>query len=87
MAATKDVTLIAGRDLAIEAAQESHNETHEKRTTQSGVFGSGGVGFTLGSRMNSSDQQTEATTAAKSTVGSVEGNVAACRREIPAGRQ
>ncbi|MDQ5918544.1 MAG: filamentous hemagglutinin, partial [Pseudomonadota bacterium] len=75
VAATKDVTLIAGRDLAIEAAQESHNETHEKRTTQSGVFGSGGVGFTLGSRMNSSDQQTEATTAAKSTVGSVEGNV------------
>ncbi|MBK9447778.1 MAG: hemagglutinin repeat-containing protein, partial [Betaproteobacteria bacterium] len=75
VAATKDVTLIAGRDIAIEAAQESHNETHEKRTTQSGVFGSGGVGFTLGSRMNSSDQQAEATTAAKSTVGSVEGNV------------
>ncbi|MBK9445200.1 MAG: hemagglutinin repeat-containing protein [Betaproteobacteria bacterium] len=75
VAATNDATLIAGRDIAIEAAQESHNETHEKRTTQSGVFGSGGVGFTLGSRMNSSDQQTEATTAAKSTVGSVEGNV------------
>ncbi|MBK9445234.1 MAG: hemagglutinin repeat-containing protein [Betaproteobacteria bacterium] len=75
VAATNDATLIAGRNMAIEAAQESHNETHEKRTTQSGVFGSGGVGFTLGSRMNSSDQQTEATTAAKSTVGSVEGNV------------
>ncbi|MDQ5902951.1 MAG: filamentous hemagglutinin, partial [Pseudomonadota bacterium] len=75
VAATKDATLIAGRDLTIEVATEAHSETHEKRTAQSGVFGSGGVGFTLGSRMNSSDQQIEATTAAKSTVGSVEGNV------------
>jgi filamentous hemagglutinin len=75
VAATKDATLIAGRNLAIEAVTETHSETHEKRTAQRGVFGSGGVGFTLGSRMSSSDQQTEASTAAKSTVGSVEGNV------------
>lgn len=75
VAATNDATLIAGRNLNIEAATETHGETHEKRTTQSGVFGSGGVGFTIGSRMNGSNQQTDATTAAKSTVGSVEGNV------------
>ena len=75
VAATHDTALIAGRNLSIEAAAESHNETHYSKTKQSGVFGSGGVGFTLGSKQNSTDQQSEATTAAKSTVGSIEGNV------------
>lgn len=75
VAATHDTALIAGRNLSIEAAAESHTETHYSKTKQSGVFGSGGVGFTIGSKQNSTDQQSEATTAAKSTVGSVEGNV------------
>ena len=75
VAATDKATLIAGRNLTIEAATETHSETHEKRTAQSGIFSSGGVGFTLGSRMNSNDQTTDATTAAKSTVGSTDGNV------------
>ena len=73
--ATNDTTLIATGNLSIEAAAESHNETHFSKTKQSGVFSSGGVGFTIGSKQNSTDQQTDATTAAKSTIGSTDGNV------------
>ncbi|MBK7355128.1 filamentous hemagglutinin N-terminal domain-containing protein [Propionivibrio sp.] len=73
--ATKDTTLSAGRDLALEAATQTHNETHYSKTKQSGVFGSGGIGFTIGSRQNSTDQKTDATLAAQSTVGSTAGNV------------
>ncbi|MBK9446254.1 MAG: hypothetical protein IPO00_09250 [Betaproteobacteria bacterium] len=65
--------LIARRDIAIEAATGNHNETHRKANA-SGVFSTGGVGFTLGSRKNSSDQD-RCHAAAKSTVGSTEGNV------------
>ena len=73
--ATNDATLIATRNLSIEAASETHNETHFSKTKQSGVFSSGGVGFTIGSKQNSTDQQTDASTAAKSTIGSTDGNV------------
>jgi filamentous hemagglutinin len=73
--ATNDTTIAAGRNLTIEAATETHSETREKSTKQSGVFGSGGVGFTIGSKQQSTDQKTDATLAAKSTVGSTDGNV------------
>ena len=54
---TNETALTAGRNLAIESVTENHAETHYKKTKQSGVFGSGGVGFTLGSKMLSTDQQ------------------------------
>ena len=67
--------LIAQRNLAIEAAQETHNESHFKEDKESGIFGSGGVGFTIGSRQQSVDQQYSATTAVTSTLGSIAGSV------------
>ena len=73
--ATGDLTAVAGRALTLEAATETHAETHYQKTTQSGLFSSGGFGFTIGSKMLSTDQQSTRTTAAASTVGSVEGNV------------
>ena len=69
------VDLSAGRDLSVTAATETRKETHYSKTKQSGLFSSGGVGFTIGSRMNSTDQKSESTSAAKSTVGSLEGTV------------
>lgn len=75
IAATQDATLVAGRDLNIEAATETHTETHVTQFKKSGVFSSGSFGVTLGSMQNSTDQQLDSTTAAKSTIGSVEGNV------------
>lgn len=73
--ATNDTTLIAGSKLSVEAAHETHNESHFTETKQSGLFSSGGIGFTLGSKQQSTDQKSEASTAGKSTIGSTDGNV------------
>ncbi len=73
--ATHDTALSAGRNLTIEAATETHGESHTRSTKQSGVFSSGGAGFTIGSQSLSTDQKTDATTVVKSTIGSIDGNV------------
>ncbi len=70
-----DLTAVAGHDLTIESATETHAETHFYKEKESGLFGSGGIGVTIGSRMLSTDQRSTATTAVGSTLGSVEGNV------------
>ena len=67
--------LVAQRNLTIESAQETHNESHFKEDKEFGIFSSGGVGFTIGSRQLSVDQQASGTTALASTVGSTAGNV------------
>ena len=67
--------VIAQRNLSIESAQETRHESHFKEDKESGIFSSGGVGFTIGSRQLSVDQQYSATTAVASTVGSTAGNV------------
>ncbi|KOC19023.1 hypothetical protein GL58_25825 [Comamonas testosteroni] len=69
-------TLQAGRDVTIAAAQETSSEQHYRKETKSGIFGGGGgIGLTIGSRMQSADQTGTHTTAAASTVGSVGGDV------------
>ncbi|RDI15633.1 hemagglutinin repeat-containing protein, partial [Comamonas sp. AG1104] len=69
-------TLQAGRDVTIAAAQETSSEQHYRKETKSGIFGGGGgIGFTIGSRMQSADQTGTHTTAAASTVGSIGGDV------------
>jgi len=73
--ATGDTTVLAGHDITIEAATEQHDETHFKEKTKSGLMSSGGIGFTIGTRMQSTDQNTDGNTAAASTIGSTEGNV------------
>ncbi len=75
LVATGDLTARAGRDLTLDTAQETHSETHYKKTKESGVFSNGGASVTLGQRMQSTDQQTQTTTAAASTLGSLEGNL------------
>ena len=73
--ATHDTALSAGRNLTIEAATETHGESHTRSTKQSGVFSSGGAGVMIGSQSLSTDQKTDATTVVKSTIGSIDGNV------------
>ncbi|MDI6748509.1 MAG: hemagglutinin repeat-containing protein, partial [Rhodocyclaceae bacterium] len=73
--ASGDATLLAGQNITLEAATNTSAETHFREQKKSGVFSSGGIGITLGSRMNSSDRQSEATLAAKSTVGSLAGDI------------
>ncbi len=75
IAATNDATLNAQRDINIESATASSSETHFREETRSGLMGSGGVGFMVGSRKQSEDDRNTQTTAVASTVGSTNGNV------------
>ncbi len=73
---TEGTTLIAKHDVNIEAATDSTTERHLREEKKSGLFSSGGIGFTIGTQQQSQDNQDARTTAAASTVGSTNGNVA-----------
>lgn len=68
-------TLTAGNDLNITAAQNTHSSTHFEQTKESGLMGTGGFGFMIGSKQNSTDADQTNTTNAASNVGSLNGNV------------
>lgn len=67
--------LAAKNDVNIEAAVDTTREEHLRAEKKSGLFSGGGIGVTLGSRKQSTDTDTQATTAAASTVGAVQGDV------------
>ncbi|WP_233176983.1 hemagglutinin repeat-containing protein [Ralstonia sp. ASV6] len=73
---TDGTTLIAKHDVNIEAASDSTTERHFREEKKTGLFGSGGIGFTIGTQQQSQDNQDARTSAAASTVGSTNGNVA-----------
>ena len=73
-ASTKETALSAGRNISIHAAEETNKEIHKKQVKKSGLIGSG-LGFTIGSEKKKDSYDTEETTQAGSTVGSVKGNV------------
>ena len=73
-ASTKETTLSAGRNISINAAEETDKEIHKKQVKKSGLIGSG-LGFTIGSEKKKDGYDTEETMQAGSTVGSVKGNV------------
>ncbi|MEG3062484.1 MAG: hemagglutinin repeat-containing protein, partial [Comamonas sp.] len=72
--------LEAKGNVSILAAPETSSQQSHHQSKRSGVFGSGGLGVTLGSQSQSTDQRVTRTASAPSTVGSVLGNV-----EITAG--
>lgn len=68
--------LQAGRNVNIAAVEETSSEQHIRKSTSSGFLGGGGgIGVTIGSRMQSTDQASTSAAAAGSTVGSVNGDV------------
>ncbi len=73
-ASTKETALSAGRNISINAAEETDKEIHKKQVKKSGLIGSG-LGFTIGSEKKKDGYDTEETMQAGSTVGSVKGNV------------
>ena len=73
-ASTKETALSAGRNISIHAAEETDKEIHKKQVKKSGLIGSG-LGFTIGSEKKKDSYDTEETTQAGSTVGSIKGNV------------
>ena len=72
--------LEAKGNVSILTAPETSSQQSHHQSKRSGVFGSGGLGVTLGSQSQSTDQRVTRTASAPSTVGSVLGNV-----EITAG--
>ncbi|WP_260300894.1 hemagglutinin repeat-containing protein [Xanthomonas arboricola] len=72
---TGDVTLAAGNNLTLETAQNTHSEVHDKVTTKSGLFGSGGIGVTLGKQKVTTGADIDQITHTGTTVGSLEGDV------------
>jgi filamentous hemagglutinin len=66
--ADEDVVLAAQRDMQIEAAQNTQSGSDFNETKKSGLFGSGGIGFTIGKQQQSLDAQNQQTTAAASDV-------------------
>ena len=71
---TKETALSAGRNISINAAEETDKEIHKKQVKKRGLIGSG-LGFTIGSEKKKDSYDTEKTTQAGSTVGSIKGNV------------
>jgi len=68
-------SLIAHNNLNINAGTNTHQEDHYRYTKKSGLLTGGGIGVTIGTQMVSQDEEGLATTAAVSTVGSLEGDV------------
>lgn len=81
---TGDVTLQAGNNVDIVAATESESRYLLEEKKKSGLMGSGGIGFTIGSNSQRREVQDDATTHSQSfsTVGSTGGSVS-----ITAGNQ
>ncbi|MCK6906791.1 hemagglutinin repeat-containing protein [Enterobacter roggenkampii] len=79
-----DVKLKAGNSVDIVAATNSDTSWRFKEEKKSGLMGSGGIGFTIGSSKSTHDLREKGTTQSQSfsTVGSTGGNVA-----ISAGNQ
>lgn len=72
---THDVSLEAANDIAIQAAAQTFDESHAQETSKSGVFSSGGAGFTVGSQKLATTNDTKQVVNLGSTVGSLEGDV------------
>ncbi|WP_449545990.1 polymorphic toxin type 25 domain-containing protein [Lelliottia amnigena] len=79
-----EVGLNAGNNVDIVAATNSNTDWRFKETKKSGLMGTGGIGFTIGSSKSTHDLRESGTTQSQSfsTVGSTGGNVA-----ITAGNQ
>ncbi|WP_368543625.1 two-partner secretion domain-containing protein [Enterobacter soli] len=69
-----DVALRAGNDLTLTSMGGRNNETHLREEKKSGLMSSGGIGFTVGSRKETTDQASQALAGQGSMVGSLNGD-------------
>lgn len=82
--AERDVSLAANNHVDVLAATSTDTSWRFKETKKSGLMGTGGIGFTIGSSKTSHDRREAGTTQSQSasTIGSTAGNVS-----ITAGKQ
>ncbi|WP_377707010.1 hemagglutinin repeat-containing protein [Pseudomonas protegens] len=72
---THSTSLVAGRNVEIDSATETSEESHSTSKKKSGLLSSGGIGFTLGSTSAKNTSSSTTENAKASTIGSVLGNV------------
>lgn len=75
VAGDEGVSLVAGGDIAIETAVNTHTESSTTDKKKSGAFGNGGVGFTIGSQKTGNTLELTETTHSGSLIGTSEGRV------------
>uniref|UniRef100_UPI0028EAC04A two-partner secretion domain-containing protein n=1 Tax=Haemophilus parahaemolyticus TaxID=735 RepID=UPI0028EAC04A len=75
--ADKDLQLQAVNNVSISADTNSFKETHFEQKSKSGVFSGGGIGITFGKKSETHESEAEGwqQSQARSTLGSVSGNV------------
>ncbi|RZI32314.1 hemagglutinin repeat-containing protein [Pseudomonas orientalis] len=72
---TNATSLIAGRNVVIDGATETFEQSHSSSTKKSGLMSSGGIGVTLGSSSNKNTLTSSTETTRASNIGSVLGSV------------
>ncbi|TYP16521.1 hemagglutinin repeat-containing protein [Xenorhabdus doucetiae] len=72
---TQDVAITAVQHLDITTAEEKNHRFSQQEEKKSGLMGTGGVGFTIGSSALKQSSDSEATVQKGSTVGSSDGKV------------
>ncbi|HWW08180.1 hemagglutinin repeat-containing protein [Collimonas sp.] len=73
--ATNDIDLHAKNNVTIATAQNTSDSSYRFEEKTSGMFSSGGVGVTMGSKSQQNTQTSRQVTNTGSTVGSIDGNV------------
>ncbi|QLR44299.1 hemagglutinin repeat-containing protein [Enterobacter sp. RHBSTW-00994] len=71
---TGNVALRAGNDLTLTSMGGRNNETHLKEEKKSGLLSSGGIGFTIGSHKETTEQASQALAGQGTMVGSLQGD-------------
>ncbi|PIT20846.1 hypothetical protein BGI36_07700, partial [Snodgrassella communis] len=66
--------LRAGNNINISAAENHYTDRQYHKETKSGLMGSGGIGFTIGSQKESDDTTSQSLTHSGSSIGSLNGN-------------
>jgi filamentous hemagglutinin len=72
---TNATSLVAGRNVVIDGATETFEQSHSSSTKKSGLMSSGGIGVTLGSSSNQNTFTSSTETTRASNIGSVLGSV------------
>jgi filamentous hemagglutinin len=75
IASSQGTVLDAARNVSIDAATNTRDETHLQQKRTSGLMSSGGFGLTIGNRSLKTNSDTTTTTASASTIGSTQGDV------------
>ena len=71
-----DVTVTSAGNLTITSAQEESGATHREEVRKSGVFGNGGLSFTIGTQRQADTYDAKSSVAKGSVIGSRFGSVA-----------